>query len=186
MINADEFPDVASLKLPFSTDLSGWKSVLNMLDNFVKYTRKDCMFLADGVRSFCLDGNAKYIRKTAPSNTVANTLIPKFRYMCGALNSSYSAGYCNWFYQQDYSNPSGSTYFWMPPSSKAAGVYIYCSTYFHPWSAPAGNIRGIVPDAVDVAFIPLDSDAGQIYGNQWNYAMSYPLDGIIVEGHKTF
>ncbi len=54
---------------------------------------------------------------------------------------------------------------WVPPSTKAAGVYIYCSTYFHDWSAPAGQVRGILRDAVDIAFIPLDSDAGKIYSN---------------------
>ncbi len=66
------------------------------------------------------------------------------------------------------------------------GVCIYCDTYFHPWSAPAGNVRGIIGDAVDVAFLPADSDAGVIYSNSWNYAMSYPLTGVVIEGHKTF
>ena len=79
-----------------------------------------------------------------------------------------------------------SDYFWCPPSIKAMGVYIYCDTYFHPWSAPAGTTRGVIGDAVDVAFVPTDADAGVIYSNSWNYAMSYPIDGIVIEGHKTF
>ena len=87
--------------------------------------------------------------------------MPNFRYMANVLNSSYSAGYCNWFYQQDYSDSSRSTYLWIPPSIKASGVYTYCSTYFHSWSAPAGQIRGILNDVVDVAFIPSDDEAGQ-------------------------
>lgn len=41
-------------------------------------------------------------------------------------------------------------------------------------------------DVVDVAFMPREADADRIYLNQWNYAMSYPLYGIVVEGHKTF
>ena len=86
--------------------------------------------------------------------------------------------------QQDYS--STDDYIWIPPSIKAMGVYTYCDIYFHPWSAPAGHTRGIVGDAVDIAFMPSESDAGIIYSNSWNYAMSYPADGIIIEGHKTF
>lgn len=74
----------------------------------------------------------------------------------------------------------------MPPSAKAAGICIYCDTYFHPWSAPAGLVRGIVKDAIDVAFTPLEENAGKIYSNSWNYAMSYPIEGIVIEGHKTF
>lgn len=46
--------------------------------------------------------------------------------------------------------------------------------------------RGVLNDVVDVAFVPLDQDAGQIYSNQWNYAMSYPIEGVVLEGHKTF
>ena len=42
--------------------------------------------------------------------------------------------------------------------------------------------RGIVPNVVDVAFSPNKDDAGKIYLQGWNYAISYPLDGIIMEG----
>ena len=75
-----------------------WKTVLLKNDNFCKNIRKDCMFLADGLRSMCLDGNVKYVRKTNVGATVANTIIPKFRNMTNVVNSSYSAGYCNWVY----------------------------------------------------------------------------------------
>lgn len=112
------------------------------------------MFLADGIRPMCLEGNAKIVRPTAPQNTVTNSVIPSFKYIAHAVDSSYSAGYCNWFMQQDYSNLVD--YIWMPPSVKAAGVYTYCDIYFHPWSAPAGHTRGIVGDAVDITFQPSD------------------------------
>lgn len=141
------------------------------------------MYIADGLRPFCLDGDSKIVRATAPKNTVSNSIIPKLKWMSGALNSSYAAGYCNWFYQTDKST---GDYFWIPPSIKAAGVYAYCDEYFHTWNAPAGMTRGIVNNAVDVAFIPNDDEAGQIYSNKWNYAMSYPMQGIVIEGHKTF
>jgi hypothetical protein len=104
--------------------------------------------------------------------------------MTNVLNSSYSAGYCNWFYQPDYSG--AYEYIWIPPSIKAAGVYIHCDVYAHPWSAPAGVNRGKIQDAIDVAFLPLEADSGKIYSNERNYAMSYPLDGIVIEGHETF
>lgn len=188
-IDLDEKPNIADFdkfkldKTGGNDQTSGWKSVLKKFDDFVKYTRKDCMFIADGLRPFCLDGNVKIVRKTAPANTVANAIMPKLKYMSNVFDSSYTAGYCNWFYQQDYSS---TDYMWMPPSIKAAGVFIYCDTYFQPWSAPAGLTRGVLTDAVDVAFVPNEDDAGKIYNAQWNYAMSYPLDGIVVEGHKTF
>lgn len=99
-IDTDSNPLVANIpwKIGPGSSLSGWKTALQKLDNFCKYTRKDCLFLADGPRAFCLDGNLKYVRKTKPQNTVANSIMPMLPYMANALNSSYSAGYCNWFY----------------------------------------------------------------------------------------
>ena len=161
----------------------GWSLVIKHMNDFVKYTRKDCIFIADGLRAFALDGDVKIVRKSCPKNTVATSIIPNLTHMTNAFDSSYSAGYCNWYYQKD---ASSGDYIWIPPSIKAAGVYIYCDTYFQPWSAPAGLTRGRLQDVVDVAFTPNEDEAGRIYNAQWNYAMNYPMDGIVIEGHKTF
>ena len=186
-IHTSENPNVSDYAWSFNIvqhDISGWKAVISNINNFCKSMRKDCIYVVDGLRPLCIEGNSKIIRVTAPEKSVSNTIIPNFKYMAHVIDSSYAAGYCNWFLQQDYGRPQN--YIWIPPSIKAAGVYTYCDTYFHPWSAPAGNIRGIVNDVVDVAFLPSDADAGVIYSNSWNYAMSYPINGIVIEGHKTF
>lgn len=140
------------------------------------------MFIADGFRPFCLLGSLKKVRKTALGSSVEKDITPYINHIAG-INSSYAAGYCNWFSAAD--DYSGD-YFWCPPSIKAASIYIYCDTYFHPWDAPAGMIRGIVPNVFDVAFNPNKDEAGKIYQQCWNYAISYPLEGIIMEGQKTF
>ena len=49
----------------------------------------------------------------------------------------------------------------------------------------SGLTRGIIA-AVDVAFSPTPKQAGAIYEKNWNYAINYPNDGIILEGQKTF
>jgi len=185
MPNFSDYDDSKFIPEDFnSLDISGWRAILNKYNNFCKTTRKDCLFLADGLRPMCLQGDSKIVRSTAPYNTVTKTVIPRFRRFAHTIDSSYAAGYCNWFYAVDYS--SKDSYMWIPPSIKAMGACIYCDTYFHSWSAPAGVTRGVINDAVDVAFLPTDDDAGIIYSNAWNYAMSYPIDGIVIEGHKTF
>jgi hypothetical protein len=93
-----KFSDYTIAPITNKSDIIGWTTILQKFDNFCKNIRKDCMFLADGLRIFCLDGNQKYIRNTAPQNTVANSILPTLRFMTNILNSSYSAGYCNWFY----------------------------------------------------------------------------------------
>lgn len=159
-----------------------WWAIANIYDNFCKFTRKDCMFLLDSPRPFCLEGDQKIVRRTKPTNTILYNIVPKLKYMTG-INSSYSAGYCNWFKVVDQF--SGDV-FWCPPSIKVASVYIYSDVYYHKWSAPAGMNRGKVTDVLDVAFSPTNSEAGRLYTQCWNYAVSYPHDGIIVEGQRTF
>ena len=189
--NADVYPNIwsASQNNVNDTQLwkltdgtSAWKTVLQKYDDFCKNTRKDCIFLADVLRPFCLAGNEKIVRSTNLRNTIENSIIPNLKYII-ALNSSYSAGYCDWMYVQDYYSKD---FFWLPPSIKAAGVCNYIDTYFHPWDAPAGIIRGHLNNVYDIAFSPRNDEAGKIYQNAWNYAINYPIDGIVLEGQKTF
>ena len=55
------------------------------------------MFVADVFRPVVLDGNEKIIRGTNTRDTIENTLVPRFKHLSN-INSSWSAGYSNWFY----------------------------------------------------------------------------------------
>lgn len=157
-----------------------WRGVLNKFDNFCKNTRKDCMFIADGMRQFCLDGKKRIVRPSKPENTIDTKIVPKLLDM-QVLNTNYGAGYCDWFEVVD--EFSGDS-FWCPPSIKACGVYIYTDKHANYWDAPAGLNRGMV-SANDVAFNPNVIQAGPIYLKNWNYAINYPVEGVILEGQKT-
>lgn len=157
--------------------------MIERFDDFAKNTRKDLIFIADGPRPLCLEGNDPVVRRTRPDNTVKNSILPKMKMISGIFNSSYSAGYLNWFYSMDMSTGS---FMWLPPSIKALGVYLYTDNNGSYWDAPAGMNRGRISNTRNVAFNPTNEEAGKIYINSWNYAVSYPLDGIILEGQKTF
>lgn len=158
-----------------------WKTVEMKLDNFCKKIRKDCMFIADGLRPLVLQGQKKIIRDSKPSNTIDANILPYLPAICG-LNTSYGAGYVDWFEQAD--DYTGD-FFWCPPSIKAMGIYINTDVNFDYWLAPAGLNRGMV-SATDVAFSPNGKQAGAFYEKNWNYAINYPQDGIVLEGQKTF
>lgn len=172
----------ARFRIAAGKQSSVWRQILQKYDNLCKYVRKDCMFIADSLRPTCLQGNEKVVRRTKPDNTIIKDVIPQLKYQIN-INSSYGAGYCDWFYQ--YDDYSG-LYFWCPPSIKATGVYVYSDIYYNYWDAPAGLNRGRITDAFDIAFNPTLDEAGKIYVNQWNYAMQYPIEGIVLEGQKTF
>ena len=158
-----------------------WKSVEQKFDTFCKKVRKDCMFIADGLRPLVIQGQKKKIRPSCPKNTIDVDILPYVKFMSG-LNTSYGAGYMDWFEMAD--DYSGDL-FWCPPSIKAMGCYINTDVNFNYWDAPAGLTRGIIA-ATDVAFSPTPQQAGAIYEKNWNYSINYPNDGIILEGQKTF
>ena len=188
--NAESYPFIpdstgGQVSWPFNDavlNISKWYAVLKKYDDFCKSTRRDCMFVADVFRPVVLDGNQKAIRSTNTRQTVENTIVPRFKHLSN-INSSWSAGYSNWFYA-----PAGKTgdFFWCPPSIKAVGIYVHTDAYYHPWDAPAGMTRGVVDGVYDVSFNPRNDEAGRIYQQAWNYAVSYPVEGIVMEGQKTF
>lgn len=158
-----------------------WKTAVLKLDNFCKNVRKDCMFVADGLRPLVLQGQKKIVRDTKPTNSIDKDILPYLPAICG-INTSFGAGYCDWFEQAD--DYTGD-FFWCPPSIKAMGVYINTDVNHDYWLAPAGLNRGVIA-ATDVAFSPTSKQSGPIYDKNWNYAVNYPQDGIVLEGQKTF
>lgn len=172
--------DAAMWKCKKDSDVKMWKTVIMKYDNFCKNIRKDCMFIADGPRPYCLQGQKKIVRPSKPTNTIDANILPYTKYLTG-INTSYGAGYCDWFQIAD---EFSGDYFWCPPSIKACGVYINTDLNFNYWDAPAGLNRGVIA-ALDVAFSPTNKQAGQIYTKSWNYAINYPADGIVLEGQRT-
>lgn len=158
-----------------------WKTVIQKYDSFCKLTRKDCMFIADGPRPMVLQGNKKIVRPSKPSNNVDVNILPNVKFITG-LNTNYGAGYCNWF---EIADEYTGDFFWLPPSIKAMGSYIYTDLNFDYWEAPAGLTRGLIA-ATDVSFSPTLMQASTIYDSCWNYAINYPNDGIVLEGQRTF
>lgn len=164
-----------------SSAIKTWKTVEQKFDNFCKNVRKDCVFIADAPRPMVLQGEKKIVRPSKPTNSIDANILPRIKWITG-LNTNYGAGYLDWFQVAD---EFSGDFFWCPPSIKAMGVYINTDLNFNYWDAPAGLNRGVVP-AVDVAFSPTPKQAGSIYEKNWNYAINYPQDGIVLEGQKTF
>jgi len=164
-----------------SYDVTYWRAVVQELDNFCKNVRKDCMVVADVPRNLVIDGELKYIRKTAPNNTFSNTIGKRLKYVTG-INSSYVALYGNWVRALD-TNSGNNT--WLPQSIKAAGIYVRNDTVGNIWDAPAGLNRGIINGINDIAYNPGMKEAEQLYLKSINYARLYPLDGFALEGQKT-
>ena len=167
-------------KLRSSEDKLTWAGILQKYNEFCSKTRRDCMFIADGLRPICIQGNKKVVRPSKPTNTIDSAILPNLKYLTG-INTNYGAGYMDWF---EIADDFTGEPFWCPPSIQACGCYIFTDINYNFWDAPAGQKRGNIT-ALDVAFSPSIRQAGEIYDKSWNYAINYADVGLILEGQKT-
>ena len=178
----------ASVAKPGAVDT--WALVLKKYDQFCK-TRGDCMFLADGLRPFCVKGQKKRVSKLNSNSTVSKTLTPFIKWMSGKIDTSYGAGYCDWYQITDTISEINM---WMPPSTKAMCIMLDNFNRKFYWTIPAGvnngrlnpidNLSKVV--VKDIAFSPTVQEAGDIYSKCWNYATYYRDEGFVLEGQRTF
>jgi len=173
--------DLDDISFDSSDKVAIWRDVCSEFINFCQNERKDCMVILDVPRNLAIKGNQKVIRKTAPENTFSNSITPKLKFITG-LNSSYAALYADWMKMVD--SFSGKN-MWIPPSIKAAGIYVRTDRIASIWDAPAGLNRGIIGGINDIAFNPAVKEADVLYSRSFNYCKQYPFEGFILEGQKT-
>ena len=96
---------------------------------------------------------------------------------------TYSAVYGNMKYQYDKFNNVNR---WVNIAGDVAGIYAQTDNTNDPWWAPAGSTRGIIKNAIKLAFNPNKQNRDDLYVNNINPIMSIPGEGnAIVWGQKT-
>lgn len=161
--------------------ISTWRAVIGKLDEISKEVRKDCMTIIDAPRQLTLDGAAPKIRRSKPTNDWKKVIGDKLRWISG-INSSYSAGYYNWLRVTDTFTGKA---FWLPPTCKVIGNYMYLNIQNLPWLAPAGAQYGVVTGIHGLSHNPSYKQEDEIYLKSWNYVKQYPFEGFVIEGQKT-
>ena len=177
----DNDPDGDDRYITSYEDVATWRKVIDKLDQISREIRRDCMTIIDAPRQLTLDGAAPKIRKSRPQNNWDDMVGEKLRYISG-INSSYTAGYYNWLRTTD--EFSGKS-FWLPPTCKIIGNYMYLNIVNLPWLAPAGLSYGIIGGIHAISHNPDPNEEDQIYLKSWNYVKQYPFDGFVIEGQKT-
>lgn len=99
-----------------------------------------------------------------------------------ASNSSYGAAYWPWC--QVYSSTMGKLV-WVPASVVMGGVFAFTDKVSAPWFAPAGTIRGGIPNVVKVERKLSLSDRNVLYADNINPIANFPGEGVVVYGQKT-
>ena len=143
---------------------------ITALTNIVE-ERRDCMLFVSPRR-----GN---IIGLSNANTITNNIIGFFDLLPASSYSVFDSGYK---YIYDKYN---DVYRYVPANGDVAGLCLQTTEVSEPWFSPAGFQRGILRNAIKLAFTPNKTQRDRLYGARVNPIVSFPGQGVVLFGDKT-
>ena len=98
-----------------------------------------------------------------------------------SVNSSYGAAYWPWVQVQSETGKLA----WVPASTVIPGVFAFTDGANAPWFAPAGLVRGGIPNVIQAERKLSRTDRDSLYKSNINPIATFPGTGIAVFGQKT-
>ena len=143
---------------------------ITALTNIVE-ERRDCMLFVSPRR-----GN---IIGLSNANTITNNIIGFFDLLPSSSYSVFDSGYK---YIYDKYN---DVYRYIPANGDVAGLCLQTTEVSEPWFSPAGFQRGILRNAIKLAYTPNKSQRDRLYSARVNPVVSFPGQGVVLYGDKT-
>ena len=143
-----------------------------VINNLVE-VRKDCVAF---ISPRDTDGS--------PIVTSGSTGVTKIQsFKAGITNSTYVFMDSGAKYQYDRYN---DTYRWIPLNGDMAGLCARTDYTTDPWFSPGGFTRGQVKNVVKLGFNPGQTERDNLYKEGVNPVVTFPGQGTILFGDKTF
>ena len=133
--------------------------------------RKDCVAVVSPYRSAVVD--------ITNSTTQTNNIIDFFD---GLSSSSYAVFDSGYKYMFDRFN---NKFVYVPLNADIAGCMCRTTINDFSWFSPAGSVRGVINNAVKLAYNPSQTQRDQLYTRRVNPVIYSPGSGIILFGDKT-
>ena len=143
---------------------------ITALANIVE-ERRDCMLFVSPRR-----GN---IIGISNANTITNNIINFFDTLPSSSYVAFDSGYK---YIYDKYN---DVYRYVPCNGDVAGLCLQTTEVAEPWFSPAGFQRGILRNAIKLAYTPNKSQRDRLYSARVNPIVSFPGQGVVLYGDKT-
>jgi hypothetical protein len=143
--------------------------------------RGDVLFVADPIRQILVTGKDSKVLDN-PTKNFSLDVYWALRHQFEGINTSYATVFANYF--KMYDDYSG-LYIFVPSSGFVAAKIASTDSDVGPWAAPAGFNRGIVTDAIDVAFAPNQRQRDELYKVNLNPITRFPDQGLVLFGQKT-
>ena len=132
-------------------------------------TRKDCLVFFSPTKANCVDNGGSEVTDI---KTYRDTLT----------STSYAVLDSNWKYQYDKYN---DVYRWVPLNGDIAGLCARTDLERDPWFSPGGLNRGIIKNAIKLAWNPTKTNRDDLYVKGINPVVSFQGEGIVLFGDKT-
>jgi hypothetical protein len=142
----------------------------NQLINIAE-TRKDCVALISPHRSAVVD--------VANAQTQTDNIINFYEAVTSSSYAVFDSGYK---YQYDRFN---NKFRYLPLNADIAGCLCRTVITDFPWFSPAGARRGVINNAVKLAFNPTQAQRDLLYVKRINPVVYSPGAGIVLFGDKT-
>ena len=133
--------------------------------------RKDCMAVIGPHR-----GDLVNVTNTT---TQTDNLVDFFSPLTSSSYATFDSGYK---YQYDRIN---NKFRYVPTNADVAGLMVRTSLVAFPWFSPAGQQRGVINNAVKLAYNPTKAQRDKLYPNRINSFITTPGIGTLLFGDKT-
>jgi len=134
-------------------------------------SRKDCVAVVSPHRADVVD--------VTNTTTQTNNVIEFFAPLSSSSYAVFDSGYK---YTYDRFN---NKFRYIPCNADVAGLMVRTSVLAFPWFSPAGQQRGILNNAIKLAYNPSKAQRDQLYPVRVNSIVNQPGTGILLFGDKT-
>jgi hypothetical protein len=141
-------------------------SLVSLVEN-----RKDCMTFFSPYRDLIIGIN--------DPDTITDNLVKYFRRVPSTSYAVLDSGYK---YIYDRYN---DTFRYIPCAADIAGLCLSTAQVEADWYSPAGLTRGVIRNAIKLAYSPTKQQRDQLYVERVNPIVSFPGSGIVLFGDKT-
>ena len=155
---------------PGLLDRSDSQAKANQLISIAE-NRKDCIAVISPHRGNFVDN------VNAESQT--NELISFFAPLSSSSYAVFDSGYK---YTYDRFN---NTFRYIPCNGDVAGLMVRTNIVSYPWFSPAGQQRGVLNNAIKLAYSPNKEQRDKLYAIRVNSIINQPGVGILLYGDKT-
>ena len=133
--------------------------------------RKDCIA--------CISPHRADVVDITNSETQTTNVLEFFNSLASSSYAIFDTGYK---YMYDRFN---NRFRYVPCNGDVAGLCVRTSIEAYPWFSPAGQQRGVINNAVKLAYNPTKAQRDRLYPKRINSIVNTPGTGIILFGDKT-